>query len=454
MKKKKIVIIGAGIAGLAAGYYFSQDKGYEVIIVEKEPFVGGLAHGFDYKDFHFDFGPHKIATIIPGIIEEMGKVTPLLKVKKKNKIFLKNHYFNFPLKITQIAKNIPLIAFKAGLDLLIKPLKRLPDNSYQDFLLNRFGKTLYELSFKDYAEKVWNTPGSELDGELAIRRVAVSSLGELIRKTITGDNSGISVDYFNYPPLGMKQLSDNLKKGIESHGGKVYLERVVNKIVIRNKKIESLSIGRLKLKPEYIISTIFPDYLTNIISDGGGDYVVAKNSSQKLSYQPVSILYLILNKERAMNDCWVFFPEKNFYFHRVSEQRAFSSHSSPPGKTGLMVETTKEPTKENISVIINQLISVGIIKSKSEIIEHFVKTGPRVYPVYKKGFLKFLNPTLDYFDSIKGLYVIGRPGRFNYNNTDQSWDMAWQVYKHIKGGEKKENWPILKERFDNYRIID
>ncbi|MEK6919121.1 MAG: FAD-dependent oxidoreductase [Nanoarchaeota archaeon] len=453
-KKKKVVIIGAGIAGLASAYYFSADPSYEVIVVEKESFVGGLAHGFDYKGFHFDFGPHKIATVIPGIVKEMNNVTPLLRVEKRNKIYLKDNYFQFPLKISQVAKRIPLIAVKAGIDLFTKSLSKMPDDSYENYLLNRFGKTLYSLSFKDYAEKVWNTPGFDLDKELAIRRVAVSSLAELIKKTLTGDTSGISVNFFHYPPKGMKQLSDNLKKSIEDNGGIIYLQKIVSEIKVKDRKIESLLIGRVRIKPDYVISTIFPDYLINIIKDSDPAHVKAKVFASKLKYQPVSVLYIILNKERALNDCWVFFPEKKFLFHRVSEQKAFSPQSSPPGKTGLMVETTKEPTKENVSIIIDQLKKVGIIKDDSEIEEHFIKTGPRVYPVYLKGFLENLDPTLKYFDSIKGLYVIGRPGRFNYNNTDQSWDMALQVYNHVKSGENSSNWEVLKQRFDAYRIVD
>jgi protoporphyrinogen oxidase len=453
-KKKVIVIIGAGIAGLAAGHYFSLDKNYSVIVVEKESYVGGLAHGFDYKGFHFDFGPHKIATVIPGIVKEMNSVTPLLRVEKKNRIFLKGNFFSFPLKMSEIGTKIPLTAMKAGFEMVAKSLNKLPDDSYQNYLLNRFGRTLYELSFRDYAEKVWNTPGFELDKELAIRRVAVSSLGELIKKTITGDTSGISVDYFHYPPLGMKQLSDNLKKSIEDNGGRVLLQKTVSQIKVRDRKIESLAIGKFRIKPDYVISTIFPDYLCGIINDSNREFTIAKEAAANLRYQPVSILYILLKRDRAMNDCWVFFPEKKFFFHRVSEQKAFSPKSSPLGMTGLMIETTKEPSAENIEKIIEQLLSVGIIKGREEIVEYFTKTGPRVYPVYNKGFLEHLNTVLNYFDSIKGLYVIGRPGRFNYNNTDQSWDMALQTYNHIKSGEKPDNWVSLKERFDKYRIVD
>ncbi|PIN91885.1 hypothetical protein COU61_01735, partial [Candidatus Pacearchaeota archaeon CG10_big_fil_rev_8_21_14_0_10_35_13] len=174
---------------------------------------------------------------------------------------------------------------------------------------------------------------------------------------------------------------------------------------------------------------------------------------EKLRYQPVSILYIILKKERALKDCWIFFPEKKYLFQRVSEQKAFSPRTCPEGMTGLMVETTKIPSKENVELMLKQLESLGILK-RDEVVEYFTKTGPRVYPVYYQGFLKHLNTVLDYIDGISGLFAIGRPGRYNYNNTDHSWDMALQTYKHIVAGAGISEWGSLKKRFDGYRIVD
>ena len=180
MSKKKIVVLGAGITGLVTAYYFSQNKNFEVILVERQKYVGGTAYSFDYKGFTLDYGPHKIYTEIPGIINEIQKVTPLLKIKKENSIYLKDNFFDFPLKISQIFQKIPFTAMKSGIEIFTKSLNKLPDDSYENFLINRFGKTLYNLSFKDYATKVWGTDPKKLDKELAIKRVAVSNIFEFL----------------------------------------------------------------------------------------------------------------------------------------------------------------------------------------------------------------------------------------------------------------------------------
>ncbi|MFQ5531568.1 MAG: FAD-dependent oxidoreductase [Candidatus Nanoarchaeia archaeon] len=452
MDKKKVVVIGAGITGLVTAYYFSMDKNFEVTLIEKRGEVGGIAASFSHKDFILDHGPHKLYTELPGIIEEISKITPLLKVEKKNSIYLKNNLFDFPLKISQIATKMPLTAVSSGVDIMKKPLNKLLDDSYENYLLNRFGKTLYNLSFRDYSAKVWNSNPKDLDKELAIRRVAISNIFELIKGILFKDTKNISVEYFYYPPKGIKQLLDNLVEKIKENKGKIISGKTINEINIKSKKVEYVKIGNKKIKTDYVISTIYLDYLLDMIKDTEKSENI-QNAIKELSYQKVSILYIILNKKKALKDCWIFFPEKKFLFHRVSEQKSFSKETSPENKTALMVETTKEPTEENIRVIVNQLVKIGVLKQE-DIEEYFVKSSPRVYPVYKKGFLPFLRKVVDYVDNIDNLFTIGRPGLFNYNNMDQCWDMAKKTYEHINNDCSSEDWKKTKEYFDKYRIID
>jgi len=452
MAKKQVLILGAGITGLVAGYYLSQNPDYQVTVVEKEKTIGGTAFGFEYKDFTLDFGPHKLYTELPGIIDEIKKVSILLKIKKTNSIFLKNNIYDFPLKITQVATKMPLTAIKAGVDILTKSFSKKPDNSYENFLLNRFGKTMYDLSFKDYAQKVWTSKPTELDKELAIKRVAISNIFELIKGILFKDTKNISAEYFYYPPKGIKQLLDNLADKIKNNKGKVLLKTEVSEIKIKNNKIESAKLGKKKIKPDYIISTIYLDSILKTIKDTKNTPSL-QSHADSLKYQGVNVLYLVLNKQKALKDCWMFFPEKKFMFHRISEQKSFSPFMGPKNKTVLMVETTQPTTKENINKIISQLASINIINPK-DIEETFVKSSTRTYPIYKKGFQQHMNPVIQYLESIDNFYTIGRPGLFNYNNMDQCWDMAKKTSEHIQQGRSKQDWQNTKKYFNSYRIVD
>jgi protoporphyrinogen oxidase len=442
-KQKTIAILGAGITGLVAAYYLSRN--YKVILLEKEKFVGGTAASFSYKDYILDSGPHKLYTELPGIMSEIEKVTPLLKIRKKNSIFLKGTFFDFPLQLKQIALKIPFTALNAGFDIILKTFQKLPDDSYENFLINRFGKTLYNLSFRDYALKVWGSNPQDLDRELAKRRVAVSSVFELIKSVIFKDAKKISAEYFYYPKNGMKHLFDSIVKKIRGNGGKIITNAKASEIRISDKQIDYIKVGKFKLKADYMISTIPLDSLSGIISP--------KITNPDLKYQKLNILYLILKKERALKDCWIFFPEKKFIFQRISEQKAFSAYTSPKNKTCLMVETTKLIDNQLISGIISQLEQIGVIK-KEEIEEYFVKTIEKAYPIYKKGFLENLQRAEKFFESIKNFYLLGRQGLFNYNNMDQCWDMEMKAADQIKNNKSKEEWQRTKRYFENYRIVD
>ena len=447
IKKKKIVILGAGITGLALAYYLSKDN--EVLVLEKENFEGGIAFSFKYKDFVLDFGPHKLYSELPNIIAEMGKISSLLKIKKKNSIFLKNNYYDFPLSIKQIALKMPSTAIQAMTDILTKSFYKKPDDSYENYLLNRFGKTLYNLSFRDYAEKVWKSDPKNLDVELAKRRVAISGILELVKSVLLKQTKNISAEYFYYPEKGMLEFFSSLTKKIKANKGKIITNARIEKIEIKNNKVSFINLRKRKIKPDILISTIPLDSLANILFPKNLFLVNAEN----LNYQSLNIIYFILNKEKALNDCWIFFPEKSLLFQRVSEQKAFSNFCCPKNKTAIMVETTQKLIPENIKIIINQLECIGILK-KEEIIEYFFKSLPKCYPLYKKGFLSCLNPLISYLDKLDNLYTIGRQGLFNYNNMDHCWDMAMKLSSHIEQNQSKEEWIKTRKEFDSYKIVD
>ena len=312
---------------------------------------------------------------------------------------------------------------------------------------------MYNLSFRDYAWKVWNSDPKDLDKELAKRRVAVSGIFELIKSVLFKKNKNISAEYFYYPEKGMKQLFDILVKKIKENNGKIIMNTKINEIKIKDKKIEAVKFGKIKIKPDYIISTIPLDSLSKVIKQDNNKQLRRLGLFDNLDYQKLNIIYFILNKPKALNDCWVFFPEKKFIFQRVSEQKAFSPLTSPKDKTALMVETTREINENLIKEIIAQLEKANILKN-GEIKEYFVKTIEKAYPVYKKGFLENLEGMEKFFESVENFYLLGRQGLFNYNNMDQCWDMGMKIAEQIKNKKSKEDWQKTKIYFDGYRIVD
>ncbi len=439
MKKKTIAILGAGITGLATAYYLS--KNYKVIVLEKSNDIGGMSYSFEHKGFTLDYGPHKIYTQLPGILDEIKKVIPLRRIKKKNKIYLKGNYFNFPLSIKEIALKMPFTAFSGVMDIIKNKLGKKSGS----YLENRFGSTLYNLVFKNYAEKIWDAP-EKLDVELAKRRVSMSSFFDLVKSILFKDSKKISADYFYYPNNGMKQLIDALREKIEKDDGKILTNADIKEMLSDEHGIKEIRIKNETIKPDFVISTIPLSDLACLLNQ-------ENDSVKSLCYRDVNMIYFLINKKKILKDNWIFFPEKEFLFHRISEQKSFSPDTAPESKSVLIAETTKQASKENLDKIKRQLIKLGIFR-ESEIEEIFVKTLIKAYPLYYKGFKEELNKTISGLEKFDNLLTIGRHGLFNYNNMDHCWDMAKKTAEYIEKGSDKKEWKNIMKVFDNYKIVD
>ena len=439
---KKVVILGAGMTGLFAAYKLS--KKFQVILIEKSKDLGGMSYSFKHKNFLLDYGPHKIYTELPGIMPEIDNLIGLQRIKKKNSIYLQGTYFNFPLQLVQLLTRMPGKGIQSGMDILLKPINKMPDTSYENFLINNFGNTLYSLVFKTYAKKIWGNP-IELDVDLAKKRVAVSGIFQLIKSVILKDTGKISAEYFYYPETSISQLSDVLAEQIIKNKGKILLNEKIKEIKNKKGKFEII-LKNKKLEADILISTI---PLIDLSSYLGNKEMI--DNASKLKYKDTNIFYFIINRSRVLKENWIFFPSLEIPFHRISEQKSFSQACCPENKTTLLVESTlSEKYKKDIK---DKLIQLRIIKEE-EIEEVFVKTLYKAYPVYLKGYKSYLDNILAYLDKINNFYTIGRHGLFNYNNMDQCIDMAKKLVEHIIDNKDKENWLATRKSFDKYRIVD
>jgi protoporphyrinogen oxidase len=212
-----------------------------------------------------------------------------------------------------------------------------------------------------------------------------------------------------------------------------------------------MKVGKDKLSADFFVSTIPLHNLIKILKPAPEKEVT--DAAMKLKYKDSSIIYFLIKKGRVLKENWIFFPEKNIIFNRVSEQKSFSQQTCPKDKTALMVETTREVDKETLEIVKGQLIKLGFFQEE-DIEEILVKKLEKAYPIYDKGYKKNLDIVLGYLDKISNLITIGRHGLFNYNNIDQCWDMARKLDEHLTGNKTGEEWVETRKIFDKYTIVD
>ncbi|MEW5896865.1 MAG: NAD(P)-binding protein [Nanoarchaeota archaeon] len=346
---KKVVVLGAGISGLTVANKLASNN-FSVNIIEKNKSVGGICASFSYKNFRLDYGPHKFYTTLNGIYEDFFEHTNnnYLKIKKKNSLHLIGKNFDFPVKISQLLLNInPFLAIKCGsgvgYQILKKTVAQRNPSNYEEYFIEGFGKTGYDLLFRDYAWKIWGNP-KELDAELARKRIPVSGAISLIKSVLIkkDKNPKISAEYFYYPKYGFGILTDTLADKIKKNKGSFFLDSFPHKIFIKDNRVTEVVIneaGKEKnIKTDYLVSSIPLADLVNIIHPKPPEEILY--SAKKLKYRSIIIFYIIVNKEKILSDNWIFFPEKEFLFNRISDHKSFSNYTCPPGKNVLTVEIT------------------------------------------------------------------------------------------------------------------
>ena len=182
MEKFDVVIIGAGPAGLTAGYELSKsDK--KTLILEKKHQVGGLAETKVFGEFRYDIGPHRFFTKNKEVYDLFLDMLSddAVAVNRKTRILFKNSYFDYPLTPLNALFGLGIlesikIFFSYFIARIRSILKLTKINNFEDWVIDQFGKKLYLNFFKNYTEKVWGIDCKDIGKDWAAQRIKGLSL--------------------------------------------------------------------------------------------------------------------------------------------------------------------------------------------------------------------------------------------------------------------------------------
>ena len=209
--KTKVAIIGAGPAGLTAGYLLSKEDA-DVVVLEADPaYVGGISRTVTYNGFHFDIGGHRFFSKSKAVEDLWTEILPndMLVRSRSSRIFYGGKFYSYPLKPFEAL--LKLGVFKSTL-CIISWLKgrlfpvRNPRN-FEEWVSNQFGKRLFNTFFKSYTEKVWGMSCKEISADWAAQRIKGLSLASAALNAIRpqrrrhdgADVIKTLIDTFRYP---------------------------------------------------------------------------------------------------------------------------------------------------------------------------------------------------------------------------------------------------------------
>lgn len=460
-KKKTTVIAGGGLTGLSAGYALTR-AGFKVKVIEQDSAVGGLSRTIVHNGFRFDLGGHRFFTnnreTDAFIKNLMGG--ELVSVPRKSTILLRNKYFDYPLRPLNALSGlgIPTTA-RIVTDYLAERLRGLAGKpaqvSLEDWVVSHFGRTMFDLYFKVYSEKVWGIDCSRISVDWVAQRIRGLSLAGAVKNAFfkfSGRDIPSLVDRFNYPELGIGRISDRLKEEIEGHGH-VLTDTKVERIYHSGFRVDSVEVngpsGSSIIGGREFISSMPMTKLVRILSPAPPRNVLA--AAAWLKFRDLIVVAVMVGRKRITGQTWIYIPEQEIPFGRIHEPTNWSEKMAPDGKTLLVMEffcstgdsVWNESDKELAGITITGLEQLGFIK-KNEVIDSCVVRAPKAYPLFEVGYAERCTTIHSYLSTFKNLHLAGRGGMFRYYNMDHAIESGLQAAERIIKTEVRSQKPEVK----------
>lgn len=452
----RAVIMGAGPGGLCSAYVLTK-AGAPATVVEKAPFVGGLARTIrrqtDAGEFKFDIGGHRWFTKNDELNDLFREVVAeeLIWVDRLSRIYFDGRYVDYPLRISNALKAIgPVVATKAIADYaktrITQYVSPRPVLSMEDAYVDQFGPTLYELFFQRYSEKVWGLPCSEMSGDWVSQRSKGMSLLTAVKDAVIPSKGKVIslIDRFMYPLNGFGRLSERMAERIVAGGNDVRLNAGVERLHRKDLKITGITIqtdGRSEfIEADQFVSSIPVTFLVQSMDPPAPPEVI--EAARKLTFRNIITVNLMLRRKQVTKDTWLYVHDRNILFGRLHEPKNWSPAMVPGDEyTSIVAEyfcsfgdhiwqmSDEQLVEQTVKHMVDDLQFI----SREEVLGGFAVRAPRAYPSYVLGYQAHLDVVKRFVYSFENLQIIGRYGTFRYNNTDHSIETGLLAAKNLLG---------------------
>ena len=500
---KKVIIIGAGPAGLTSGYELLKNKEkYEVIILEESNDIGGISKTVKHNGNRMDIGGHRFFSKDKRVMDLWEELMPIqgkesfddkklgrvknLKTDGPNpektdrvmlirnrvsRIYYLKKFFDYPISLKlQTFTNMGLIrTIKAGFSYLKTIFVKKKEDCLENFYINRFGKVLYSMFFEKYTEKLWGRHPSKIAADwgaqrvkgVSITAVIKDSFGRIFKKKNRKVETSL-IEEFWYPKFGPGQLWEILAKEIEDNGGKIYKNYLVKNINIENNKIISVECI-VKDKVITINGDIFISSMPikDLVTGFKGEKVPKEKYeiAENLPYRDFITVGALVKKLNLKNktkiptlgniipDCWIYIQEPDVKLGRIQIFNNWSPYlvKDAENTVWMGLEYFCNEGDEFWNMPEKEFIDFAINELVSMKVinkEDVIDTHiEKVKKAYPAYFDSYekIDELIEYLNEFENLYCIGRNGQHRYNNMDHSMATAMLAVESINKGLKDKN---------------
>ena len=439
-----VVVVGAGPAGLAAAYELAR-SGWHTLVLEADPdYLGGLSRTVRHRGFGIDIGPHRLFTRSAEIDELWASLLGrrMTEQARVSRILYRGSMFSYPLQPMEALMGLGMV--EAARCLLsygraqIKPLEN--PRTFEDWVVNRFGRRLFELFFKTYTEKVWGVDCSRISADWAAQRIKDLSLTTALLSAVRslwgrgqgGGSIRTLIDRFKYPEGGIGELWQRFAEEIVASGGRIRLGRRVEGLELTEDgswqvRHEGADGGEEVVLARHVVTSApLAETLLSVRPHLPGEVVQAANG---LKYRDMVLVDLIARDRGRLDDHWLYVHDGDVGVGRIQNFKSWSQSMVPDPDTtcyGLEYfcfegeDLWRMEDEALIAMATREMVQLGLI-AREDVREGLVIRQPKAYPVYdhaSSANVSRLRRALR--EQCPNLHPIGRNGMHRYNNMDHS----------------------------------
>jgi protoporphyrinogen oxidase len=452
-----VLVLGGGPAGLTAAYLLAK-AGRSVIVVEAEDQVGGLAKTVEIDGFRFDLGGHRFFTKaieVDMLWHEILGEEFLLR-PRMSRIYWNNRYLDYPLRGPDVIRKLGPVELTRCLASYLKAslTPKGKEESFEQWVSNRFGKRLYELFFKSYTEKLWGVPTTEIRAEWAAQRIKGLSFFSAAKAAFFG-NKGNKVksliSEFNYPRYGPGQMWDAMTEAIEAEGGEVRLNAPVERVEVIAGKIVRVEAGGEVYEPDAVISSLPLREIVRMTTPHVPTDVL--DAALGLRYRDFLTVAVVVDGEDLFPDNWLYIHDPSVRVGRIQNYRSWSPWMVPdPDKACIGLEyfcfagddLWMMADEDLVDLAASELEQLGLAP-RSKVERGFAIRVPKAYPIYDADYAERVRTIRGWLDTIGNLQQVGRNGLHRYNNSDHSMLTAMRAVDNLLTGSRHDIWEVNAE---------
>lgn len=458
-----VLVIGAGPAGLTAGYQLTK-AGQQVTIVERDPeYVGGISRTVRYKDFLFDIGGHRFFSKSKEVVALWDEILPndFIDRPRLSRIYYSGKFYTYPLRAFEALFNLgigrSIVCILSFAYAKLTPI-RAP-RTFHQWVRNQFGEELFSIFFETYTEKVWGMSCDDISADWAAQRIKGLDLGSAIIDGLArslglkrapaaelGAQGGVKslIESFRYPSKGPGMMWEAAADKIRAAGGDIRMDRSLEKLTwdataaLWTVTVSSAAGDKETILARHVISSAPLTELSEAIEPRPRSY----DHAHALRYRDFLTVALITRSEATFPDNWIYIHDPAVKVGRVQNFRSWSPHMAPEGFSCVGLEyfcfagdgTWDASDEDLIETAKLEITQIGLL-DLNHIVDGAVVRQGKAYPIYDDTYQSHVDAVREDFSAAyPTLHLVGRNGMHKYNNQDHAMMTAMLTAENILAG--------------------